>query len=68
LPIEIKIDIDRAIQESDLTEMEFNCIILRYKHDYTQQEIADILNVSQTNVYIKLNEALAKITKIIEEK
>ncbi len=60
---ELKDEIDSAILE--LHENYKAVIILRYKMDLNNQEIADILNISKENVEVKVHRARKALRKII---
>lgn len=60
---ELKEEIDSAIQE--LNENYKAVIILRYKTDLNNQEIANILNVTKENVEVKVHRARKALRKIL---
>jgi len=63
---EILDEIKSAIEE--LPESYKTVIILRYQMDYSNQEIADILEVSRENVEVKVHRARKALRKIIIKK
>jgi len=60
---ELKEEIDSAIQE--LNDNYQAVIILRYKTDLNNQEIAEILNLSKENVEVKVHRARKALRKVI---
>lgn len=54
--IELKIDLQNL-----LSELEYKIILLKYEHNYTEQEIANILNLSRSSIARYLNKAKEKI-------
>lgn len=63
---EILDEIKNAIEE--LPESYKTVIILRYQMDYSNQEIADILEISRENVEVKVHRARKALRKIIVQK
>lgn len=64
---DILIDLDTAIERAGLTEKQVQCLRLFYVMQYTQKEIAKMLNVRQTHISRYLTVAATKIARVFEK-
>ena len=63
---DILIDMEHAINRAGLTTKQIRCIRLLYVDQYTQKEIAEILNVRQTHISRYVTVATTKIARVFE--
>ncbi len=59
-------DIDALIQESKLTKKQAEVVRLYYYKQMTQEEVSNVLGISQQAVLDHLNKIKDKLTKVIE--
>lgn len=64
--LEIKMDLDSLLEKSNLTERQETVINLYYKHDMTQDEVAEVLGVSRIAVRDVLKGAEKKIKETVK--
>jgi len=57
------IDVKAAVEKLD--ERNYNIIVGRYKYNYTNQEIADMMEIGLTSVGTTINRAVAALSKLL---
>ncbi|MGG3561613.1 sigma factor-like helix-turn-helix DNA-binding protein [Neobacillus rhizosphaerae] len=63
----ILIDFERLMEKARLTERQKQALFYHYELDLTQQEVAEVMNVSQQAVSKHIDNAIAKIVIVAKE-
>ena len=64
--VDLILDMDRLLEEANLTEKQLQVIQLYYFNQYTQDEVSKKMGISQQAVLDHLKKVKVKISKVVE--
>src|SRR5690625_2549552 len=60
-------DVNKAINDADLTEVQAECLRLYYFGGYTLEELADLRDVKKQSVQQAVRTAITKVAEVLRE-